>query len=197
MSTPLGNIDPDLRLAARLRGIAGVLEQNPHLDGHRDCGCLRCRAHTYAAQGYPSHTLGDGGSRGSDTTSSTERAALATPIFAALGSNFEIALGALGIQLAIVENLTATVMAHASDDDPIPAGQGPCVVSTCDHVCNPRKNQDDVRRKGLCPACHQSMLRYLRRNTGHTRQQFIAWRAKALTSDRTNPKLQVVAESVG
>jgi len=197
VSTPLGNIDQDLRLAARLHGLASVLEQHPHIDGHRDCGCLRCRAHTYAARGYPSSTIGDGGSRGSDTTSSTERAALANPIFAALGSNFEVALGALGVQLTIVENLTLTVLAHASDDDPIPAGQGPCVVPTCDHVCNPRKNWDDRRRAGLCPACHQSLLRYQRRNPGHDRQQFVAWRTKALASDRTQPKLQVVAENVG
>lgn len=198
MANQLGRItDPDLALAARLHSLANALEAFPHLDGYRDCGCIRCRAETYAAVGYPSSTIGDGGSRGADGTSSTERAAIIAQmgrsLFADLGTDFRVAIDSLDSRLSVIEQVVSVVLAHGSDEDPIPSGQGPCYIKPCGHTCNPRKNPEDRRRAGLCPACHQSMLRYQRRNPGSTRQEFIAWRTKALAGDRTHPKVQVVA----
>ncbi|MCI0635559.1 MAG: hypothetical protein L0206_16840 [Actinobacteria bacterium] len=181
--------DPDLALASRLRNLASNLEAFPHLDGYRDCGCLRCRARTYAATGYPTRTLSDGAGRSSDSTSSTERAATETGLFADLDYRYAAALDTLDRALADAEGAVNRVMAHASDDDVVLAGTGPCVVTTCDHLCNPRKKPDDRLRGGLCPACHQAWLRYQRRHTSHaTRSAFLTWRARELSPEpRTQP----------
>jgi hypothetical protein len=185
--------DPDLALAARLRNLASTLEAFPHLDGFRDCGCLRCRAQTYASAGYPSRTIGDGGGRSSDHTSSTERAGTTRALFADLDYDLARALDALDDTLAPAEGLVARILAHASDDDIVPAGTGPCVVSTCDHLCNPRKNLHDRLRSGLCPSCHQAWIRYRRRTPHADRQGFLTWRTRELKPEtRTQAKALVL-----
>jgi len=52
---------------------------------------------------------------------------------------------------SLVERYHAQLMACAPDDDPIPAGTGPCVLKLCEHFCNPRKNPNDRLKRGLCP----------------------------------------------
>lgn len=189
--------DPDLALAARLRNLASTLEAFPHLDGYRDCGCLRCRANTYASTGYPSRTISDGGGRSSDSTSSTERAGTERGLFVDLDYRYATALDALDRALADAQGVAATVLAHSSDDDPIPSGQGACVVTTCEHLCRPRKDSNDRLRAGLCPACHQAWLRYQRRNPGAVRAAFLAWRARELSPEpRTQAKALVLDENI-
>jgi hypothetical protein len=58
-----------------------------------------------------------------------------------------------------VASLLTRLLAHASDDDPIPAGTGPCALRTCEHFCNPRRNPDDRLRRGLCPADYKRWAR--------------------------------------
>jgi hypothetical protein len=188
--------DPDLALAARLRNLASTLEAFPHLDGHRDCGCLRCRAHTYAAAGYPTRTISDGGGRSSDRTSSTERAGTSGGLFVDLDFDLASALDGLDQRLASAEGLVAKILRHASDVDVVPSGIGPCCVATCEHFCDPRKDSEDRIRSGLCPACHQASLRFMRRTPHATRAAFLTWRTQELRPEpRTQPKAQDAAQT--
>ena len=56
-----------------------------------------------------------------------------------------------------LEQLTADLLAHATTDDPTPAGLGNC--EACDHFCNPKRNPDDRLKAKLCPACHTDWTR--------------------------------------
>ena len=44
---------------ARLTNLARTLKAIPHIERTADCGCPRCRAHTWTQIGYPTSTLGD------------------------------------------------------------------------------------------------------------------------------------------
>lgn len=125
-----------------------------------------------SARGWPAGTLGSG-SRSSDTTSSTERAAgfdgrdgsdgrTATPLNAGpwVGADEDLTRfrdlawqSAFGLQERI-----HSVLVHAQDDDPLPAGTGEC--EACGVFCRPTKDRPEFRIKsGLCPACYQSCHR--------------------------------------
>ncbi len=188
-------LDPDLALAGILESIANTLKAHPHHDNYPGCACIRCRTHTYTAHGYPASTLGDGGSRSSDRTSSTERAATETTrLFPGLDQQWATLTAQL-TQLGVdTLHILAVVLSHAPDDDVLPGGTGHCTVPTCDTFCNPRKKPDNRLRAGLCPACHQAWLRYQRRTGNAERPAFLAHRGKELAGDtRTQPNKQVVA----
>jgi hypothetical protein len=120
-----------------------------------------------SARGYPSATLGSG-ARSSDTTTSTERAVglsgddgpLTPPDAAWNGVDGELDryLALLTHTASHVASLLTRLLAHASDDDPIPAGTGPCALRTCEHFCVPRKKPSDRLRRGLCPSHYNQWL---------------------------------------
>lgn len=110
-----------------------------------------------ASAGYPASTLGDGGSRGSDGTSSTERAALQDSRWRLVDSRL-VALMDLwhltGLQLAA---LLSDVVAHAEAEGlrPRPAGAGDC--RRCNEYCSGAAN--DRLRVGYCHACYMAWRR--------------------------------------
>jgi len=114
-----------------------------------------------AARGYPSATLGNG-ARSSDTTTTVERAVglsgdtgpLTPPDGPWNGVDGDLAryLRLLWLTASQVDVLMVRLLAHASDDDPIPPGTGPCTYKGCEHFCNPRKNPNDRIKRGYCPA---------------------------------------------
>lgn len=116
-------------------------------------------ASVLAAKGYSAATLGDGGSRGTDTTSSTERHAslpsrweAADYIYAeTLRTIWQDALGATAA--------TNELLRHASDEDRTPAGTGEC------RACARFIRKSDTRkshrlRSGLCPSCFGAWCTY-------------------------------------
>lgn len=117
-------------------------------------------ASTLAAKGYSARTLGDGGSRGTDTTSSTERLAsrpanrwdAADHAYAAALRDFWRA------GLAVIAQ-TDELLRHASDIDPTPAGTGEC--RACARFVRPTKQRSSFRlRSGLCPSCFGAWSNY-------------------------------------
>jgi len=114
-----------------------------------------------AARGYPTATLGSG-ARSSDTTTTVERAvglsgdtgALTPPDGPWNGVDADLAWSMRLVWLTStqLDVLMARLLAHASDDDPIPAGTGPCTFKGCEHFCNPRKNPNDRIKRGYCPS---------------------------------------------
>lgn len=115
-------------------------------DGDR----VRNLAAILAARGWPSATLGNG-ARSSDTTSSTERAALDPDPWIEIDEILARTERVLWVSAVQVSDMYARIMAHDSDDDPVPGGTGPCVLKTCEHFCNPRKDPEDRLKRGLCP----------------------------------------------
>jgi len=125
-------------------------------------------ANILSARGYPTATLGSG-ARSSDTTTSTERAVglsgdtgpLTPPDAAWNGVDGELAryLRLLWLTASQVDVLMVRLLAHASDDDPIPGGTGPCAIRHCEHFCNPRKDDNDHLRRGLCPTHYKRWTR--------------------------------------
>lgn len=128
-----------------------------------------------AARGYSASTLGDGGSRGTDATSSTERhgsryiggtddEGKPIPIPAdskwlnadrAYASNLRDAWR-LGLS---IKSTTDELLRHASDVDPTPAGTGEC--KGCARYCKPNGSKGDRLRQGLCQSCYRAWRRYV------------------------------------
>lgn len=142
--------DPKV-IAAALREAATVIEQH----GHQATRL----APELAARGYPVSTLGDGGSRGSSDHTSTERAALGPGNrWDAIDDRLAKALRTAWGAATLAQALVADVVAHAQDDDPVPAGTGGCQV--CSTVCRPTAKRPNFRlRAGLCPTCYKGWLR--------------------------------------
>jgi len=121
-----------------------------------------------AARGYPTSTLGNG-TRSSDTTTSTERAIglagpdgpLTPPDPGWIGVDDKLANEGRALLRAAINHasLVTRILAHASDDDPLPAGIGYCQHPECDHLCDPRKNPDDRLRSNYCPMHHKRWVR--------------------------------------
>lgn len=111
----------------------------------------RILANILASRGYPAATLGSG-TRGSDTTSSTERAVLDPETWAGIDDQLARTERLLWATALMVQGMTERILACAPDDDPIPAGTGPCTIATCEHFCNPRKKPSDRLRRGFCPS---------------------------------------------
>jgi len=124
------------------------------------------RAPILAARGWPTSTNGAEGGRSSDATSSTERSALNPGPFDGVDERLRNQLRvAFWVSMEIHASFDL-IMAHASDDDPVPAGTGPCQVVGCDHVCNPRKNPNDRLRSGYCRRHYNRWIRLGRPDRG-------------------------------
>lgn len=162
-------------LAALLHRLASSLEQ----DGTRAeelVGLL-------SARGWSASTLGDGGARSTDDTSSTERAADAKGAMARWAGadvNYHGLLRALETAAHRFDHVHTDVLAHAGDEDPVPAGTGEC--EACGRFCRPTKDRPGFRlRAGLCPSCDNAY-----RNDGrpYPRGDWVRARRARLTDDR-------------
>lgn len=186
------NHPPLEQLADHLRAVAKLLDQHANHDRTRalngTCRCLNCRARRLGTDslGWPTATLGDGtGARTSDPTSSVERAAIDPDRWATIDTDLTRALRTIWHDGLTLLTLTDHITAHASDDDPVPAGTGPCTIRTCDTTCKPSgKNPDNRLRSGLCPACWTAWQRHLRKNPDTT---LVAWRPTRTAALRPKP----------
>jgi hypothetical protein len=138
-------------LARNLRQLADRLDD----EGDR---AMR-QAPILAARGWPTTTNGTDGGRSSDPTSSTERAALKPGPFDGIDEQLAQQLNLTGHVVNRIHDSLDIILTHASDDDPIRPGSGPCRVDACHHICNPAKNQDDRLRSKYCPSCYKRYLR--------------------------------------
>lgn len=144
------------QLATYLRALAKKLDHSG--------GLALEQAELLAARGWPASVSGNG-SRSSDTTSSTERAALTAGPWAGIDSLLADDHRALWLAALELEGRIDDVLAHDSDVDQLPPGTGYCVCG-CERFCSPRQNgPDDRLRAGLAPACHRRYLRW--REDGH------------------------------
>lgn len=112
-----------------------------------------------AAKGYSARTIGDGGSRGTDTTSSTERLASQPDRWDAIDHAYAALLRG-GWQTALrMQEVTDELVRHASDVDPTPIGQGEC--RACARFVKRIDNRPSHRlRSGLCPSCYGAWCNY-------------------------------------
>lgn len=145
-------------------------------------------ASVLAARGYGASTLGDGGSRGTDPTSSTERAAGTDgPIDRRWieADHYYADLLRTAWRTAInLEARTHELLRHADDQDPTPAGTGECL--TCTRVCRPTRQRPDFRlRSGLCPSCRNAWANYQRTDGQLARPDWISRRREAFTERDT------------
>lgn len=164
MSTPAPTT-----IAARLRALANTLDD--HGNHAQEL------ADALASNGYPTATGGNG-SRSADETTSVERAAGTNNDTTRKPTRWDHANTDLA-RLLDVTNRTARatnryitdLLAHASDEDMLPAGTGFCLC--CDNFIRPDHKHPERRLKaGYCPACHQAWLRW--RQTHHPdRGQFV------------------------
>ena len=173
---------PPATLAKFLRQVANQLET--HGDKASELAAL------LAARGYPTGGSGDG-SRSSDSTSSTERAALVGapngdgPWHEGEWDDADTKLAryrrALWVAALDYQALHANVCAHASDDDPIPIGRGEC--QACGKFCKGDGGNDRLR-SGLCNGCTQRWRRYRLTYPNAMRSDFITDTKRELLSAR-------------
>lgn len=116
-------------------------------------------ASVLAAKGYAAVTIGDGGSRGSDTTSSTERHAAKPSRWDAADHSYALALRTIWQDALGATAATNELLRHADDVDPTPAGQGEC--RACARFVKRTKDRPSFRlRSGLCPSCFGAWSAY-------------------------------------
>lgn len=145
-------------LAQQLRALATLLEND---------GPQATRVATVlAARGFPAGTMGDGtGSRGSDPTSSTERAAGVTqdtrPADIKQGRHAGVDHRLAKLLRLVwktgldIETLVVDLLAHGDDVDLVPAGTGDCAC--CKRFVRPTAERPHDRlRSGLCDACRKA-----------------------------------------
>lgn len=186
------NHPPLPQLADHLRAVAKLLDQSaghqPTRARNGTCRCVTCRAHLLGTGsiGYPTATLGDGtGTRTTNDTTTTERAALNPRQWDAIDTDLAHTLRAIWHAGLTVQTLVGRVNAQAPDDDPVPAGTGPCTIRTCETVCRPdHKHPDNRLRSGLCPACFEAWRRYLKKHPAAT---LIGWRPVRTAALRPRP----------
>lgn len=116
-------------------------------------------ASVLAAKGYSAQTLGDGGSRGSDTTSSTERLAARRERWEAADFAYAQMLRTAWLAAHRVTAQTRELLRHADDVDPTPAGQGECRACARFVRRNPNRSSDRII-SGLCQTCYRAWHRY-------------------------------------
>jgi hypothetical protein len=134
-----------------------------------------------AARGYSASTLGDGGSRGSDSTSSTERHATQDGGSRWFNADREYAqlLRTVWLDAQAVISTIDEILRHAQDIDPTPAGTGSCMA--CDRFCRPDKDKPGNRLvSGLCPTDYRAWARAGR----PLRIQWIAERRRSFTDEQ-------------
>lgn len=131
------------------------------------CAKALSLARELAANGYPGSTLGDGGSRGTDSTSSTERAAglggrpedkPRQNEWAGVDRKLAAALAAASRASKNLDALIQNICHHAPDLDRVPVGTGEC--QACGRFCRPdAKHAGNRLRSGLCPTDYRAYLR--------------------------------------
>jgi hypothetical protein len=142
-------------LVTQLRGLADLLDRH----GARTVDLTR----VLAARGWPGSTGGAGrGSSGAGSSgggSRTERAALNPHRWVGLDERYAGQLELLRDAGLAVQATITSVLAHASDEDPVPAGTGHC--RRCEKLCRPTAERPSDRiRSGYCPACYKRWLRH-------------------------------------
>jgi hypothetical protein len=132
------------------------------------------RAPVLAARGYPPSTNGSEGGRSSNPTSSTERAALnPDPKFDDIDGRLREHMRLCWYMAVKIHANLDVIMAHASDDDPVPVGTGRCV--RCDKFCRPDDKHPHNRiRAGFCPACDTGWRRAGKPDRGTYIRSYIA-----------------------
>jgi hypothetical protein len=186
------NHPPLETLADHLRDVAKQLDRHAGHDRTRNlngtCRCLDCLAQRLGTGhiGWPTTTLGDGtGARSSDHTSTTERAVLDPDPWSTIDIELAQALRTIWHHGLTTLTLIDRITAHAPDDDPIPAGTGPCTIRTCDTTCRPTgKNPDNRLRSGLCPTCWKAWARHLKT---HPTATLVEWRTTRTAALRPRP----------
>lgn len=142
-------------------------------------------ASTLAAKGYSARTLGDGGSRGSDTTSSTERIASRKDRWDAVDHGYATLLRTVWLDALATTGQTHELIRHASDVDPTPAGQGEC--RACSRFVKRDPNRSSYRLiSGLCPTCYQAWHRYTAADGPDQWSTWVAKRREAITERDSN-----------
>lgn len=116
-------------------------------------------ASVLAAKGYSATTLGDGGARGTDGTSTTERLAMLSDRWTAADEAYAHTLRMAWLTAMHTAAQTNELLRHASDDDHTPAGQGEC--RACARFVKTDPNRKSHRlRSGLCPSCFNLWCSY-------------------------------------
>ncbi len=183
------NAPPPATLAAFLRQVANQLES--HGDRALDLADL------LAARGYP--TGGPGGGRSSDTTSSTERAALVCAPedpngwhgdaqrwrdgeWDDIDHKLRTAARTVWVAALDLQHDLTRILAHTPICDhlrgkrmcdacpPLSVGRGQCMA--CDHFCE-GDGRNDRLRAGLCHPCNGRWRRYRTAYPKATRSDFI------------------------
>ena len=154
-------------IATHLRRLAALLDD-------RGTAAINT-AHLLADRGYPTNTAG--GPRSSDTTSSTERAALNPHPWTNVDRNLHATLTQLWHNLGDTEGLLTRLLAHAPDDDPIPVGRGHCAA--CNTFCTGDGDNDRLRSK-LCHPCNSALTRWRTNNPNSLYPDFIRHRRRHL-----------------
>jgi hypothetical protein len=117
--------------------------------------------HLLAARGWAAGTLGDGGARSTEGSSSVERAADPDRPnrWHTRDHEWHEQLAQIEKLLGQNESLDTDVNAHAGDEDPLPVNTGACTA--CDRFCRPTAERPENRLKkgSLCPACYRAWLR--------------------------------------
>lgn len=117
-------------------------------------------ASVLASKGYSAKTLGDGGSRGTDSTSSTERlASLPRDRWEAADYAYASLLRTVWLDSLATRAQTNELIRHASDVDPTPAGQGECRGCARFVKRDPNRSSDRLV-SGLCQTCYRAWRRY-------------------------------------
>lgn len=148
---------PVLRQLAELRPILRQLVDR--LDDQGDKAVRR--AFELAARGYPASTNGNEGGRSSDSTSSTERAALNPSRFDDIDGRLSAHLRMCAYFAKLTHDNLNVIMSQGSDEDYVRPGTGKCQVEGCEHICNPEKNQHDRLKLGrFCPRCYKRWDRW-------------------------------------
>lgn len=161
-------------IAKQIRHVADILDD----EGHRAVQ----RAAILAARGYPAST--GGGPRSSDTTSSTERAALDPHPWAALDETLAKHLRVIWHASLRLAETIIQVNSHAPDNDELPPGTGVC--KACGLLVRPTAKRPNHRIvTGLCPADYRAWDRWRKQYPACTMDQFLFARWQAVNPDGT------------
>lgn len=109
----------------------------------------------YATEGVPAARY-DRGPRSSDVATPTERAALnphPNP-YEGIDVRLEGCISTLWTVAGITEATIQALVAHAGDDDQLPAGSGTC--ECCGRVVRSDLKEGDRLKAGYCEACYRA-----------------------------------------